>query len=177
MLRLRGLNTAPQAWESMLESGLLSISQSISRCSAFPSQSLTHESSTDSRTFTSTGCTILTVSEIKQNGSVSQDDDDDDSEPTCAPPRKSRVSAPQVNAQFPRLSDSSTATTEKHCAPKERGIRSQGLRICATRMSLTSGFITWTHTRAVSSHRTTTSPLYKRDSATEPTLGISTRAQ
>ena len=45
-----------------------------------------------------------TVSEIEQSGSASQDDDDD-SEPAFAPPRKSRLSAPQLQAQLSRLSD------------------------------------------------------------------------
>ena len=44
-----------------------------------------------------------TVSEIEQSSSASQDDDDDDVEFIPAP-RKSRLSAPQLQAQLPRLS-------------------------------------------------------------------------
>ena len=38
--------------------------------------------------------------EIEQSGSTSQHDDDDDFEPTFAPPRKSRLSAPKLQAQL-----------------------------------------------------------------------------
>ena len=41
---------------------------------------------------------------LNKSSSVSQDDDDD-SELTFAPPRKSRLSAPQLQAQLSRLSD------------------------------------------------------------------------
>ena len=46
-----------------------------------------------------------TVSEIEQSGAASQDDDDDDSELTFAPHRKSRLSAPQLQAQLSQLTD------------------------------------------------------------------------
>ena len=46
-----------------------------------------------------------TVSEIEQGSTASQDDDDDDSELTFTPPRKSRLSAPQLQAQLSQLCD------------------------------------------------------------------------
>ena len=53
------------------------------------------------------GATVTnpTVSEIEQSSSASQDDDDDDSELDFAPHRKSRLSAPQLQAKLSRLSD------------------------------------------------------------------------
>ena len=52
------------------------------------------------------GPTVMnrTVSEVEQSGSASRDDDDD-SELTFAPHRKSRLSAPLLQAQLSRLSD------------------------------------------------------------------------
>ena len=52
-----------------------------------------------------------TVSEIEQSSSASRDDDDDDVEFTPAP-RKSRLSAPQLQAQLPRLSGRTEAFEE-----------------------------------------------------------------
>ena len=45
--------------------------------------------------------------------------------------------------------------------------RSPGLRTCATLRSPTSGFTTWTRVWEVSWHRTITSPMCRKDSATE----------
>ena len=54
-----------------------------------------------------------TVPGIEQSGLTSQDDDDD-SKPTVAPPRKSRLSAPQLQAQLSLLSDRTRLQRLKH---------------------------------------------------------------
>ena len=82
--------------------------------------------------------------------------------------RKSRLSAPQLQAQLSRLSDRTRLRRLKDTL-RSKGAWQHVVRIedlCHTHGSHK------TRVRAVSSHRTTTSPTYKRDSATGPTRAV-----
>ena len=64
-----------------------------------------------------------TMPQVEQSGLISQDDDDD-SEPTLVPPRKSRLTVPQLHAQLSLLSDRTRLRRENTlCTWKERGSR------------------------------------------------------
>ena len=87
------------------------------------------------------GVTNPTIASLEHPSSASQDEDSEDMD--FSAPRKSRLSAPQLQAQLSRLTDRT----------RHRRLKSSRLRrskTCATRMSPTSGSATWTRVREVS---------------------------
>ena len=93
------------------------------------------------------------LSEIEHSRSLLPDDDEDDLDFSPGP-RKSRLSAPQLQAQLSRLSDRTRPRRPKNTL-LSKGAWQQVARIqdfCASRTSLTSCFITWMYAREVLSH-------------------------
>ena len=79
--------------------------------------------------------------------------------------RKSRLGAPQLQAQLSRLTDRTRHRRLKNTqsSPKELGSRLRGSKTCTTRISPTRGSTTWTREREVSWRGKTTSPTCRKD--------------
>ena len=95
----------------------------------------------------------LYVQKAAQAANYLQEEEDSDDMDFSAP-RKSRPSAPQLQAQLSRLTDRARLGRLKDTT-------------CATLRSPISGYTAWTRAREVSSRRTTTSPMFRKDLATE----------